>query len=233
MTPQQMEQALRRTLEDTRLSGGEKRALEAVLTDGGADEQQRGAYRHQAFDLARDTLADPRARQVLDWLEEVVKVLQRREPDGGTAASDACFSPGHDCPARIAGLFHRARQRVDVCVFTITDDRIADALLAAHRRGVALRIITDNDKAFDPGSDVDDLIAAGVPVRIDRTPYHMHHKFAIFDGDQLLNGSYNWTRGAAEHNHENFTITSDRRLVAAFAQTFERLWQELGRQKGR
>ena len=26
---------------------------------------------------------------------------------------------------------------------------------------------------------------------------HMHHKFAIFDGERLINGSYNWTRGAA------------------------------------
>ena len=29
-------------------------------------------------------------------------------------------------------------QRVDICVFTITDDRLSDAIVAAHRRGVAV-----------------------------------------------------------------------------------------------
>jgi phosphatidylserine/phosphatidylglycerophosphate/cardiolipin synthase-like enzyme len=228
MTPQQMDSILRRTLADGRLTGSEKQALEAVLEELGGDEQKLGVCRHQAFDLARDAVADPRARQVLEWLEDVVKLLHPGASSSeGTA--DACFSPDGGCPARIAALFARARQKVEACVFTITDDRISDAIVVAHRRGVAIRIITDNDKAFDPGSDIDDLIAAGIPVRIDQTPYHMHHKFAIFDGSLLLNGSYNWTRSAAEHNHENFILSADRRLIAAFSQTFERLWKQLAK----
>jgi cardiolipin hydrolase len=113
---------------------------------------------------------------------------------------------------------------VDVCVFTITDDRIAGPILAAHQRGVRLRILSDNEKELDPGSDVPRLRDAGVPVRIDRSPYHMHHKFAIFDGASLLTGSYNWTRGAATNNEENFLVTGDPNLVRAFAAEFERLW---------
>jgi phosphatidylserine/phosphatidylglycerophosphate/cardiolipin synthase-like enzyme len=53
---------------------------------------------------------------------------------------------------------------------------------------------------------------------------HMHHKFAVFDAARLLNGSYNWTRGAADTNYENLVDTADPRLVAAFAAEFERLW---------
>jgi mitochondrial cardiolipin hydrolase len=114
-----------------------------------------------------------------------------------------------------------------VCVFTITDDRLADALLAAHRRGVAIRVLTDNDKAHDLGSDIERIAAAGVAVRIDRTPFHMHHKYAIFDGRRLLNGSYNWTRGAARDNQENVVVTDDPALVARFAAAFEALWGQL------
>jgi phosphatidylserine/phosphatidylglycerophosphate/cardiolipin synthase-like enzyme len=55
----------------------------------------------------------------------------------------------------------------------------------------------------------------------------MHHKFAIFDDSALLTGSYNWTRGAARFNNENFIVTTDRRLIHPFSQTFERLWQAL------
>ena len=53
----------------------------------------------------------------------------------------------------------------------------------------------------------------------------MHHKFAIFDGTRLLNGSYNGTRGAADMNYENLVDTDDPNLVAAFSAEFERLWK--------
>jgi phosphatidylserine/phosphatidylglycerophosphate/cardiolipin synthase-like enzyme len=43
----------------------------------------------------------------------------------------------------------------------------------------------------------------------------------------LLNGSYNWTRGAAESNEENFVITDDKKLLAAFSSAFEELWEEI------
>ncbi len=96
-----------------------------------------------------------------------------------------------------------------------------------RRRGLAVRIITDNEKAEDEGSDIDWLRESGIPVRVDRTQYHMHHKFAVFDGELLLSGSYNWTRGAALYNDENLIVTSDPRLIAAFSKAFEKLWNRL------
>jgi len=141
--------------------------------------------------------------------------------------AEAWFSPGDDCAHRIAQLIAHARKSVDIAVFTITDDRISEAILQAHRKGVELRIATDDEKAGDLGSDIPRLRAAGVPVRMDRSEFHMHHKFAIFDGEHLLTGSYNWTRGASRDNEENFLVTGDPRLVAAFARTFERLWKRL------
>ena len=68
-------------------------------------------------------------------------------------------------------------------------------------------MVSDNEKAYDPGSDTLRFARAGVPVKIDDSPYHMHHKFALFDGDVLLTGSYNWTRGAADNNEENLILT--------------------------
>ena len=55
----------------------------------------------------------------------------------------------------------------------------------------------------------------------------MHHKFAIFDASLLLNGSYNWTRSAAENNEENFIITDQPVLISVFHQQFEKLWNSL------
>ena len=111
-------------------------------------------------------------------------------------------------------------------MFTITDNRIAEAIEKAHRRRVQVRVISDDDKAMDAGSDIDRLDRAGIPVRVDRTEHHMHHKFAIFDKVRLLTGSYNWTRSAALHNEENFLITSDPELLKPFSRMFEKLWRD-------
>ena len=226
MKPEQIDDILARTLDDFRVSRGEKKLLGDLLKESGASGHDLGLLRHRAFEMARDQLLGPDAKEVVSWLEEIVKVFQ---PDvaESTAESRAYFSPRDDCPRAIAGLFARARRWADVCVFTITDDRIAEAIMSAHRRGVKIRIVTDNDKSSDLGSDVLRLEKAGVAVRVDRSEYHMHHKYAVYDRKTLLTGSYNWTRSAAEHNEENFIVTEDRGLLNRFTKAFDELWESL------
>lgn len=110
-------------------------------------------------------------------------------------------------------------------MFTIADDDITDAIMQAHKRQVNVRIITDNDKSEDHGSDIDYLIRQGVTVVMDDSPYHMHHKFAIFDGRYLLNGSFNWTRSASQHNYENVLVTDNPDLLNLYQQQFNQLWR--------
>lgn len=228
MTPLDFEKMLRQTLADRKLSSSERTALTQVLADARLDGQKLAAHRAVAFDLAREAIGDPHAREVLDWLEAVVKLMHPVKPAGAAGTYEALFAPFDDLPARVVGLFAAVRASADLCVFTITDDRLSQAILSAHRRGVRVRIITDDDKSSDLGSDVEAFEAAGIPVRVDRTSAHMHHKFAVFDDRTLLNGSYNWTRSAATVNNENFIVTSERLLVDTFARHFEKLWAMLG-----
>ncbi len=226
MNRSELEDNLRQTLDDHRLSRSEKRALGEVLADLTPTTRDAALLRSIAFDLAREELRGHENRNVLDWLEEIVKLLsQVAEPSDGKVA-EAYFTPGADGPVRIASLVRSARRALDICVFTITDDRIARAVLEAHRRGVRVRIVTDDDKAFDRGSDIERLERAGIEVRTDRSEAHMHHKFALFDNRILLTGSYNWTRSAAGDNQENFVVIDDPNLVKAFARTFEQLWNQ-------
>ena len=44
----------------------------------------------------------------------------------------------------------------------------------------------------------------------------------------MSRGSYNWTRGAARDNDENFIVIGDDRLIASFIKAFERIWARLG-----
>ena len=226
MKPEQIDTILARTLDDFRLSRGERKLLGDLLKEAHASGHDLAFLRHRAFEMARDQVLGPEAKQVINWLEEIIKVFEPKV-NQSTAESRAYFSPRDDCPRAIAGLFGRARRWADVCVFTITDDRIAEAIMSAHRRGAKIRIITDDDKSLDRGSDVCRLKKAGVAVRVDQSEYHMHHKFAVYDRKALLTGSYNWTRSAAEHNEENFIVTEDRGLVNRFTKAFDCLWESL------
>jgi len=235
MNPADFERFLQQSLADRKVSGGEKVALADWLDQNANTDQKKGVVRHAAFEVARGAVADPDAVHVIAWLEDILKVVcpvMSPAATTGSVASHAYFSPGEACLGEIVNLFGQARRTADVCVFTITDDRIANAILAAHRRGVVVRMITDHEKSHDAGSDIHKFRAAGIQVKLDDVhgpdayglTGHMHHKFAIFDGTRLLNGSYNWTRGAADMNYENITDTTDPKLVAAFASEFKRLW---------
>jgi phosphatidylserine/phosphatidylglycerophosphate/cardiolipin synthase-like enzyme len=226
MAEQAILELLAKTLADAHLSRSERQSLRAVLEKAAPTEAELARYRHEAFALARQTLAGSQAEAVLGWLEETLPLLQPAAGPAAAPLAETFFSPRDDCARQLAAIIGRARHLLDICVFTITDDRIAEAIRAAHRRGVQVRIISDDEKTADLGSDIARLRSEGIAVRLDRSPAHMHHKFALFDKELLLTGSYNWTRGAASLNWENLILINHAKLVTAFQHEFDRLWAE-------
>ena len=223
---QDIEQLIQESLDDQRLSRGERKALRHALQEEDPSVDQRSELLSKAFAAAEAALPQRSQHEVLDWLKDVSRQLLTASAPQATLA-EALFEPHQDCGARLVSLLDRSRSDVQICVFTITDNSVSGAILGAHKRGVKVRIITDPDKALDRGSDIARLQSAGIPVRVDHASDHMHHKFALFDGKIVVTGSYNWTRGAAERNLENIVISDDTRLVGPFRDEFERLWQVL------
>ena len=166
-------------------------------------------------------------------------------PDGGGRGMPcAAYLAGSQCAAKGCRLAHRetgvvallraisaARCTLDVAVYAIAIDLLADAIVAAHRRGVAVRVLSDDEQEKDPRSVVAALRAARVPLRTDDSRRcHMHHKFVVVDGGALLaTGSFNWTSGAAQGNCENLVISRGcAALARRFSDEFERLWKGFG-----
>lgn len=141
------------------------------------------------------------------------------------------FFPSESSFSELQRALSSARSTIDVCVFTITDDDIANVLIQAHRRGIKVRVISDNDQAASRGSDIAKLASHGIPVRVDPTPAHMHNKFAVVDGNVLISGSYNWTKGARRDNNENIIITNSGDAVSSFSQEFNKLWNQFDQQQ--
>lgn len=212
-----LDRQLRDSLADLKLSNEERDELRQLGSELAPDQVR--FLRNRAFDLVRElVLLEEQGERIaaLKWLEQVVRTLEVTAAPPRSRAS-AYFSPGEECRRKIRELCRQARQSLDICVFTISDDQLSAEILACHRRGVPVRIISDDDKQFDEGSDIHALREAGVPLRIDDSPFHMHHKFALVDGAWLLNGSFNWTRSASVNNEEpagNRRRRADRRLSA-------------------
>ena len=223
MKLKKLENQLRETLDDLKLSSDEKVELRILLPSLSGDE--RRFLRNKSFVIAHECI-DGDATQtfkVLKWLEQVVKTLDTSSGANGIENSSH-FSPGDECRNKIIDLCLHAKHSIDICVFTISDNTLTEAILKAHKRGIAIRIITDNDKKRDIGSDVGELISKGLAVRMDHSHNHMHHKFAIFDKSILLNGSFNWTRSASKYNQENIVVSGEVKVVNDFQQQFETLW---------
>ncbi len=228
MLYEKIETALVSTFEDFKLSKTEKLGLNAVLIDYKNDLEALNFTRNCAFDLVASAMRESRQFHVesIKWLEHVMRLLDSLRGSKSNLQSDAFFSPGTHCANRIISLAQQTKLSIDVCVFTISDDNITRALIAAHKKGIKIRIITDNDKSEDLGSDVVELANSGIDLKMDNSSNHMHHKFAIFDQSTLVNGSFNWTRSASRYNHENITVLSDPGLVSSFSKTFDGLWKE-------
>lgn len=220
---------IKSTLEDRILSRGEKKALKAVIKDQQFSKNDLNRLRSEIFKEALSYFKEHKDQQIINWLEEANKLLLPSISDSSYCKS--YFSPGNDCLDAICNQISYAANSIDICVFTISDNQIRDKIIYALSKGVKVRIITDNDKTMDLGSDIDYLFQRGANIKIDNTSHHMHHKFAIFDQSLLLTGSYNWTRSAAQHNQENILETTDPKAIQSYQTEFDRLWNAMDEYK--
>jgi len=149
-------------------------------------------------------------------------------PAPALSAADTYFSPGGGVRQHLLQAIREARQQIDVAVYQFTAIELADALVAAKRRGVQVRLLTDQDKARPDATALRILRAAGVPIRALGVPEQslMHHKFAVFDDRLVATGSYNWTVTAERANYENLVLLDEPAVVSRFKREFEKLWRE-------
>ncbi|MBN2343169.1 MAG: nuclease [Deltaproteobacteria bacterium] len=223
----ELETVLTQMFEDFRLSSGEKHALKEVLVPYANDDEALSFVRNRAFELAGAQVRESSQHHLesVKWLAQVVKVLGGMSHSEAKIESNVYFSPGTDCVEQVIQHIRGAKTRIDVCVFTISDDQISDALVAAHQNGVDVRIITDDEKTEDAGSDIFRMKKAGLPIKLDNNPSHMHHKFAVFDNRTVISGSFNWTRSASMYNHEDITVSNHPAAVQQFGDRFNTLWR--------
>jgi len=142
------------------------------------------------------------------------------------AKTDVRFTPSKDCENAIVYNIDRAKESIDVAIYSINNRQIVEALKKAHKRGVKLRILTDKLQASAKSSKAFDLYRQGIKIRVNSKHKIEHNKFAIYDNKKVSTGSFNWTDPASEKNSENcLLITHEPKTVIAYKKRFEELWK--------
>ena len=184
---------------------------------------ERRELRSKLFNEAKKLQLKNRDIDVLDWLHECFNQIDRFT----FRLHQVYFSPGFDILDNLRDLIYQAKGTLDLCVFSITDERLAFAIKQALKRSVNIRLITDDMKTLDQGSKIEWLDQLGVEIKTDQSRFHMHNKFGIIDKRIAFTGSFNWTKTATRANQENLLVTTNHTIVNQFGEEFERLWIEM------
>ena len=142
-------------------------------------------------------------------------------PTGMTV--NAYFSPKGGCTEAIVSTIGQARQTLDVQAYSFTSVPIATAVAAAQARGVRVRAVLDKSQRTERYSSATFLSNHQVPVYIDAQHAIAHNKIMIIDGQTLITGSFNFSKGAEESNAENLLIIrGNPELLKQYIANFEK-----------
>ncbi|HEY9724604.1 MAG TPA: phosphatidylserine/phosphatidylglycerophosphate/cardiolipin synthase family protein [Oscillatoriaceae cyanobacterium] len=147
----------------------------------------------------------------------------------------------------VVSQFDQAQKSIDVEALFLDQPDYVNALIAAHRRGVDVRVLLDKNAiplyanavkagplmtklGLDVAPDlpaIAKLRAAGIPVHYyephDGMDY-LHGKLAVIDGKTTLIGSANFTSQAVENNREIFMSIDDASAAHTFGNVIQDDW---------
>ncbi|MCC0003276.1 MAG: phosphatidylserine synthase [Methylobacteriaceae bacterium] len=131
----------------------------------------------------------------------------------------------------------RARRTIDMAAYVLTDRNVMDALGAAAKRGVKVRIYLDRNESARANGKATDALATlittpGVSVRYKargRDP--MHLKTYLVDRRVLRTGSANFSVSGERYQDNDVVILESPALAGVFARNFEKMWARAGNQE--
>lgn len=119
------------------------------------------------------------------------------------------FSPNGGCTDAILQQINRAKTEILIQAYSFTSKPIAQALIAAQKRGVAITAVLDKSNWTQRYSAATFLKNVDIPVYIDDMHAIAHNKIMIIDNRVVITGSFNFTMAAETKNAENLLIIED------------------------
>jgi phosphatidylserine/phosphatidylglycerophosphate/cardiolipin synthase-like enzyme len=157
-------------------------------------------------------------------------------PGGGSGAVEVYFSGTYandpvaaradqeSIDRKLAGFIGSARRTLDCAFFEVESASIVEAILAAQKRGVRVRIVGDSD--YEENAEMQQLLAAGIPTVFDERSALMHNKFVVVDGAAVWTGSFNATDNCSFRNNNNGLLIRSPQLAANYAAEFAEMFEQ-------
>ena len=166
--------------------------------------------------------------------------------NGATLPARA-FSRLDRIPDSLIAAIDATRAVLRLALYELDLPGVTDAIVRAKRRGVDVKLIYDmshggtaaganaggeaeggNEPGLSsgPSAQFTQLVDAGVETRLLKGNGSgiMHNKIAIFDGELVETGSFNWSMAADQVNFENALFRDDSSLASLYASYWDWMW---------
>jgi phosphatidylserine/phosphatidylglycerophosphate/cardiolipin synthase-like enzyme len=146
-----------------------------------------------------------------------------------TAPVRLAYGPGPGFESIDAELIGRAKEKIDMAAYVLSDQRVIEALSAAAARGVKVRIYFDPEQFRRIGGSNDNILALvnqpNVRGRIKAEQNDlMHLKSYAVDGRILRTGSTNFSWSGETRQDNDLLVIESVEAVGQFTRAFEKLW---------
>jgi phospholipase D len=132
------------------------------------------------------------------------------------------FTPSSKCENLIIDSIKKYN-KIDIVIYAINNDNIVSALKKAKDKNKNIRIIVDNTQSKLKYSKYEEMVDYGIEIRQSKKYRVEHNKFAIFDDNNVITGSFNYTNAASKRNSENCILIFDRNK--SYGKRFSELWK--------
>ena len=173
------------------------------------------------------TAAAPRATDAPASTQPTAPLPTTGPTEGGESSirvffSDPLTGRGRGPDDELEEAINRAQRTVDVAIYNISLENIAGALIAAHARGVQVRMVMESEAM---NRNVPTTLAeAGIPIVGDRREGLMHNKFTIIDGQEVWTGSMNYASTSAYSDFNNLVQIRSAEAAQDYTVEFEEMF---------
>jgi len=132
-------------------------------------------------------------------------------------------------PQELIAYIDAAQNTIHIASFEFNLTPVAEALIAAHQRGVEVKWVTDDEHGLEADEEDDHgqfamLEQAGIEIKGDGRSALMHDKFWIFDNQRVWTGSTNITSNGNFRNNNNVIIIESPQVAAIYEREFAEMW---------
>ncbi len=134
---------------------------------------------------------------------------------------------------KLIEYINQAEETAEFAFYNISGsvgETIANAIIAAHNRGVAVRVIASGHTGTT-NPIITQLLGSGVKAAQSTGNEQMHNKFAVFDAEHnnpsmptIITSSWNATDQGTNNQFQNMVIIQDVALTRAYLREFNQMW---------